>query len=453
MELDVIVVGAGPGGCIAARDLALKGIKVGLFDAASLQNLGPKIAIEIENSIFKKVGVKLPSPEETPYHPRNIRTFTSDGKPGYTVSQSPSVAVYLEKFVQRLAKDAIEAGAKYFEKHKAVSPIVECGQVVGVEFRVGRKKKIVHAPLVIDASGYAAALVSKLGPEFGFDFTDDSEDIVEAANYLHSIHLEKAGQAIKKGLCGDEQIWIRFGKGGAYSTEMYYLSLSEKKAYILIGVKDPYRKDVPDKIKAFKEEQGYYGKRICGGLGKIRIRRALPRLVADGFMVVGEAACQVIPAHGSGAASAMWAAHLAANVVASTIKTRTPTTADLWPYSYQYMSGRGRVLAVYDATRLIITELTGDQICSLLEAGVIGEAEFINAAIPRLPRFEMRLIPHQLVGIAKNPFVIKKLLKVAVYQEAVKRLYAKYPRRYNPDAFETWKEKERKLFKGLYQGL
>ena len=452
MKLDVIVVGAGPGGCLAARDFAVKGLKVGLFDTSTLESLGPNILIEIEEGIFRKVGVKPPTAEETPYHPRDIHTFTSGGTPGYTLSQSPSRAVYHDKFVRALAKDAIEVGAKFYEKHKAVCPIVENERVTGVEFRVGRKKKIVHASLVIDATGYAAALVSKLGPEFGFDFTDDSEDIVEAANYMHVVHTDKAEKAIEKGLCGDEQVWIRFGKGGAYSTEMYHLSLAQKRAYILIGVKDPYRKEVPERIKAFKEEQGYYGKKILGGQGKIRIRRALPRLVADGFMVIGEAACQVIPAHGSGAASAMWAAHLAANVAAPIIKSRPPTTSDLWPYAYQYMTGRGRVLAVYDAFRLAISDLTGDQICQLLKVGVIGAAEFINAAIPRLPQFELKYIPGQIAGIAKNPFFIKYLFKIAMNQEKVKRLYANYPRHYDPTAFVLWKEKEKTLFNRLYPG-
>ena len=60
MEFDVVVAGAGPGGCMAARDLSRAGLKVGLFDTNDKENLSRPIVIEAEKAMFDTVGVRAP---------------------------------------------------------------------------------------------------------------------------------------------------------------------------------------------------------------------------------------------------------------------------------------------------------------------------------------------------------------------------------------------------------
>jgi hypothetical protein len=253
-------------------------------------------------------------------------------------------------------------------------------------------------------------------------------------------------------MCGDEEIWVNGGKGGSYSTEFYHLSLEQKKAYLLLGLKKEYGTDFKKRYEDFLAEKGYYGKFLYGSKADIRIRHSLPRLVADGFMVIGEAACMVIPAHGSGGASAMWAGHLASHVAALALQKGDVSTTALWPYARQYQAQRGAILATYSVMRFFIDLADPEEMKKMLDDGFVQGEDYYNSAIPQVASISPGTIPSRLKGIAKNPKIIGLLSKTFSTIARVQALYENYPSRYDPDTFREWREKERELFKPFMPG-
>jgi len=448
MDFDVIVVGAGPGGCVAARNLARLDMNVGLFDANDRDKVGNTIIIEAEKAMFKTVDVDPPKADEIPYHPLRVRVFSPRGVEAFTLDKEPpSIALFLDKFVQRLLRDAIDAGVKFFDGHKATGPVISEGRVQGVTFEHKGIKQEARASLVIDATGFNASLVSKLDPEMGIEFPRRKSDIVIAENYYHEIDPVAAEDAIKDRRHLDEEIWIRIGFAGPYSTEFSHLSMKNKRAYILIGKKaDHDGPPVADYVERFRERQGYYGEQLHGGGGPICISHSLDKLVADGFMVIGEAASQVIPAHGSGVASALYAGRLASNAAAQALKDGEPTTAALWPYCRQYQSGRGGVLAAMNVTRLMVDSFAENIITPMLESGVMQSEDLYNAGIPKATAMSISSIPRRLKGLLKSPQLILPLAKMSRLALQVQKHYSKYPRQYDPDSFASWKRKANSCF-------
>jgi flavin-dependent dehydrogenase len=449
MDFDAIVVGAGPGGCTVAWGLAKAGFNVGLFDKMPADDLGLKTVIEVEKRIFPLVNIPDPPPEEIAYASSRFRAFTRSGSQAFILNEEPCHAVRLDHLVKRIAKMATDAGAKTFGGYKAVKLLTHGSKAVGVEFRQGRKKQEAFAPLVIDATGFDATLIKSASPEMGIDFFDSAHDVVIAENSLNEIDPEKAQKAVDEKLCGDTETWALVGKHGAYSTEFFHVDVKKKHAYILFGFKSDYERTTAECIRTFKKEQGYYGKKYYGGKANIRIRHSLPRLVADGFMVIGEAACMVIPVAGSGVASAMWAAHLAVEAAAKALKQGDTSTAALWPYAHAYQSGRGAALASYGATRLLTDRLTGEQVSRLLETGVLGSEELSAVANAELLKINAGFLAGKIKSIVKQPSVLPYIAKLAAYSTAAQILYQRYPKQYDPAKFETWKRYERRIFSSL----
>ncbi len=450
MNYDVIVVGAGPGGALAARDLARAGLSVALFDANEREKLGFTIMVESEKATFDLVGVRRPEGEEIPYHQKRMRVFSKKDKDCFTLEgEHPAMAHRLDELAQRITGEAVDAGAVFHGGHKALGPIVEDGKVVGATFKTADGEVEARAKISIDASGFAGALARELSPEMGIGFEDKKSDVVIAENYFHQIDVDQAKEAIAARRHDDEEIWNKLGAFGNFSTLYSYLSLEKQRAYVLLGRKASYGDQAPiiDVIDHFREDQGYYGDCLFGGQGPIRVRRAWDQLVADGFMVIGEAACTIIPAHGSGVSSALITANLAAKTAARVIKDgREPDTAALWPYTHEYQSGRGAILATYAAQKLLLDLIDNDMLTTMLESGAMQAEDIYNGAVPEAMGASLASIPGRLLGIIKNPGVIGTVVKMGMIIAKVKTHYENYPSAYEPAAVKSWKAKNQEIF-------
>ena len=453
MDFDVIVAGAGPGGSLLARDLARAGFRVGLFDADQRETLGKTVIVEAEKAAFDAVGLSRPQGDEVPYHGKRIRVISPQGRTVLTVEgDHPAVALYLDRLAKKVLAEAEGAGARFHGGFRALSPLVEANRVAGVKFQAEGREQEVRGRLTVDATGFEAALVRRLPPEFGIVFPGPQEDVVTAENCLHEIDPAKAEEAVRAGRCGDEEVWNRLGGLGNYSTHYSQVSLRQRRAYVLVGFRASYPNPSPTEIIArYQAEQGYFGARRHGGRGLIRVRRSLDRLVADGLMVIGEAACQVIPAHGSGVASALYAGHLAARVAASALAAGDTGTARLWPYARDYQRGRGAVLATLDVNRLMVEELTRGQITAMMESGLMAAEDLINVAAPRALSLSPATLPGRLWGLLRSPGLWRPLGKMLSVSRGVQKLYANYPATFDPGAIRAWETEAGRWF-GRFRG-
>jgi digeranylgeranylglycerophospholipid reductase len=450
-DFNVIVVGAGPGGCLAARDIARKGFRVGLFEASDEANHGQAIVVEVERDVFKAVGVEEPSGDLVAYRAgcvkfisaRNTHVFTFDER-----NDPLPVAIFHDRFTHRLRDEAKAAGTRLHFGHRALGPVVDGVRVCGIEFEHKGRVESARAPLVIDATGFAAAVVRRLPGDCGITFPDSGRHVVVAENRLHAIDPSKAASAVERGLHPDNELLSRVGDYGAYSTVYSYLSLEQERAYILVGLKQdwPFAPPVSVIVDHFIETQGYYGQRLHGGGAQIRIRHSLDKMVADGFMAIGEAACTVVPVHGSGVASALYTARGAAKVACAALENGDTSTSSLWPYAAQYQRGRGRALAGFDVTRLSIDRLTPDESADLLESGLMHRDDVLHGLVVDVPGLDPATVPGRIPALLKHPLFVPVVARMGVTMNGVLAHYARYPVRYDPSAFQAWVARKWRLF-------
>lgn len=451
MDFDVLVVGAGPGGALVARDLARARFRVGLLDKQDDIHLGKTLVVDVEKRIFDRVDVARPFGEEIPYHSNGTRLFSPGGQEVVHMrgpSQSPSLC--LNRFVQRLAKEAVDAGASFHGGYEVTAPVLQGDKVCGVRWRSSKDSGEISASIVVDATGYEGALVRQMPEEMGFLWRHEERDKVIAANHLHEIDLERAHQAVERGIQGDDEVWIRLACHGNYSTEYSFLSTSANRAYILIGLKSDHDSyPLSSLVDSFRTTRGYFGKWLYGGEGPIRVRRSLDQLVSHGFMVVGEAACQVMPTNGSGVASALYAGSLASEAAIHALRSGDFSRKGLWSYAYQYQTTRGKVLAGYDAFKWMIESFDSKQVCEILEGRLVGPEDLevpedMNPASQSL--FSLFQKASRLV---RRPSLWKPMASMVREILAANKHYANYPEKPDPNDVDAWRKRSAQLMKRL----
>ena len=450
MDFDAIVVGAGPAGCIVARDLAFGGWKVGLFDAATRETLGRAAVVEVEHGVFRRVGLNEPSRDEIPYLARTMRVFSPRRRPAFALRRDfATVALYLDRFARKLLGDAEAAGASFLGEYRALGASVAAGRVAGVSFAHEGQEHEARARLVIDATGFEAALVRRLDPGLGMSFADDSRDVLGASNALHATLPDESAAAVAAGRCRDEESWLTMGSCGAGSVELCYLSQRKGRAFQMVACKADYDgRPLRSLVQELARQQGYLGERLYGAEGHIRLSRTLDRLVTHGFMVVGEAACMVNPLCGSGVASALHSGYLAAVVAAAALSNRQPSTGDLWRYAARYQRGRGATLAAFDAARRVLDGLKEHDFAALLEGHVVGGRDLFAVLSARRPPLSPRALTRRAIGLARHPALLPATARLSAVSAAVYRHYRSYPESWDPERFAAWRQRARRLFAG-----
>jgi geranylgeranyl reductase family protein len=171
MERDVIVVGAGPAGSVAAMALAQKGYDVLMLDRQPfprdkicgdgipagaldlLYSLGMEEKIRAANFYYIDK-LRLVSP----------KGYTMDADLEEAHHKARSAIVPRMQFDVLLQQHAVDSGAE-FREAQVKEPIVEDGQVRGVRARLNGSLSEIRAPLVIGADGVTSVVARALRPD------------------------------------------------------------------------------------------------------------------------------------------------------------------------------------------------------------------------------------------------------------------------------------------------
>lgn len=311
-EYDVVVVGAGPAGSMAARYAAEGGARVLMIEKR--QEIGSPIrcAEGISRSWLKELNIE--------YDPKWVATSVRGAKivspGGYSLYVDETIAgnevgLVLERvlFDKALAANAARAGADIMVKTSAVDVITEDGTVRGIEAVSYGEPLEVRAGCVVAADGFE----SQIGRWAGMDTSLKQSDIITCFQYrLTDIDIEHEycefilGSAVPGGY-----IWI-FPK-------------NEDTANVGLGVLLKKLKG-PGEAKRYldsfiaKDERLRRGKQLDAVSGAVSVSPPMDRTVMDGLVLVGDAARLIDPVTGGGIAHACISGMYAGKVLAEAVK-------------------------------------------------------------------------------------------------------------------------------------
>jgi digeranylgeranylglycerophospholipid reductase len=347
---DVVVAGAGPGGCSTAKNLAEMGHSVLILEKR--QEIGaPKrcgegltmntaaILGELpERCIAQRIG------GATVYSPDGNHVDVDLGKEGgYVVERK-----MLDKW---LAYRASRAGATVMANSEVTGVLKDGNRVAGVKALIGGEKEMdIKAKVVVAADGVESTLARKAG----LDTTNKLINVDSGFQYeMSNLKLEN-----------DRTIILYFGNDIAPRGYVWIFPKGHDVANVGIGTAMTERpaKFYLDRFIGGHPEIFGQASVIEANGGGIPVGGFLDNMVLDGFVVVGDAAHQVNPIHGGGIKEATIAGGMAARVISKAIKKGDVGGKALSEYNDVWWKERGEKMRNVERLRQVIEKLTDDDL-------------------------------------------------------------------------------------------
>lgn len=355
---DIIIVGAGPAGSMAARKCAESGIDVLMLDKRQEIGSPKRCAEAISTAGLKKVGLE-PSPKWVVNTIYGASLYTPSGKHVDMQYDEPmGYLVERKMFDKTLAVDAINAGAACMVNAHVSGLRKSNGAVQGVIVDYMDEKMEISSKLVIAADG----VDSKIARIAGIDTTHKLID------YHSCLQYEMAG------LREIETSVLRIYLGSEVAPRGYAWIFPKGDGVANVGMGIRARKSVKsvkhylDKLIQSHPDIFKHASPVEINAGGVPLGERVDSLVVDGLMVVGDAGHMVNPIHGGGIANAMLAGQIAAKVAADAVKKGDVSAETLREYERLWDADKGELSANLFLARKMVENLTDEQMEQLADA-------------------------------------------------------------------------------------
>lgn len=308
-KYDIIVVGAGPAGSIAARSAAEQGISVLLLEKD--RDVGYPVRC---GEAISKAGVEEFISSNDKWIAAKISKFSFNAPDGSEVIIDFGEAGYvLERriFDYELARSAADAGAQILTRAYVNGLLFDNEKVSGVKFEHNGEQKEIKAKVVIAADGVESRVGRWAGLKTHIDFRD----------------MESAVQITAANIPVDQNtLYFYFGKDVAPNGYFWIFPKGNNKANIGLGVSGLIgkKKSAQSFLDDFMNKRYPNAPVLTKIAGGVPCSVTLDKISAPGIMLVGDAARQVNPLSGGGIASGMIGGSIAGRIAAESVKQNKP---------------------------------------------------------------------------------------------------------------------------------
>jgi len=399
-KFDVIVVGAGTGGCLAAKTVAEAGLRVCMIDRKAEQKIGDKVCGDaIGKHHFDNIGIAHPSGEELDQTMEGIKVYSPDMKTVVNV-KGEGVHGYL---INRLLFGQSE----------------------------------IFAQVVVDASGHSAVLRKKLPPEMGIETEVNDEDVEICYREIREVKE----QIDEPEFCKIYLDLQRFPGG-------YCWIFPKSSTTVNVGLGVAMKEGFPNPKDLFNEQvlsiPFFKGSRaLTGGGGLVPTRRPISPMVGNGIVIIGDAACQVNPIHGGGIGPSMMGGVKAGQVIIEALEKGDVSRKEMWSYTGIFMKEYGAKQAGLDIFRILLQRLSNEEMNYGMSHHLITDEDLLKASMGEDLKLNITEKTSRLFKGLGSLSLLKKLNATAKLMKEIKELHRNYPS--SPEGLREWTEKTQAL--------
>jgi len=362
-QYDLIVVGAGPAGSIAATTAAKKGLSVLMLEKR--QEIGEPVRCA-EGVGKKRLRQHIEPDEKWLCGEVSSAKIISPNGTTLTMAEEDAgseVGYVLDRkiFDRTLVELSGEAGVDIMVKARVTGLIIEGETVCGVEMMHLGKTYSIRSKLVIGADG----VESKVGRWAGIDTS------------LKPSHIETCAQFLVSGVDIDQSS-CRFYMGNKVAPGGYVwlFPKGDNMANVGIGILGSRagEKKPIEYLTEFVEANYPNGSIIEHVAGAVPASGPIEKTIGNGLMLVGDAARQSDPFTGGGISNAMDAGLYAGEVAAEAIAQNDVSEKVLQEYEKRWRGSFGNEIANNLIVKETFFSLSDEDLDSL--AGSIKDVDF-----------------------------------------------------------------------------
>ncbi len=371
----VAVVGAGTAGLNAALQLARRGLSVTVVESRPLGEGGARWDNGVLAWQYARAGLAPPTAAEV--HPGSGRTFMlGPDDAGPVLVEPPTEHADMRLLNDRLVALCADAGVSFLDRARDVEVEIVGGRTRSLSMTAappdsdGTARVRLEADLFVDAGGRRGVLRSQVPELASWCPPVDRGLLCTASQFMYDVADPDGARKfldVYGAVPGDGVTWL--GLDGGFSALAVGVSANLDQVSVLTGAIASGEwgsgRSILDRVLA---DQPWIGAARYGGDGLIPLRRPYARLGASGVALVGDAACQVFPAHGSGIGTGMMAGAILAEQVGGA--DDPGSDASLWAYQTAYHRELGGTLAAYDTFRRCSSAIGSDGVRRMFSSGL-----------------------------------------------------------------------------------
>lgn len=383
-EYDIVVVGAGPAGSMAARYAAEQGISVLMLEKD--REVGYPVRC---GEAISKAGIEEFIPINEKWISATINKFALISPDGSEAVVEYGDAFVLERklFDYELAKTAAAKGAVILTKAYVNGLLFDGDKVAGVKYEFRGEQKEVKAKVVIAADGVESRVGRWAGLRTHTDFRDMECCMQVTVSNINidpgTLYFYFGGNVAPNGY-----LWVFPKSGGCANIGLGVSGMIGKKKSALSYLNDFLDKKFPDAPILTC---------IAGGVPSIP---TLKQISAPGIMIAGDAARQVNPLSGGGIASGMIGGSIAGRVAAESVKLNKPE--HVFSYDVEWNNRLGKRHETFNRIKNGIYNFSDDKFNN------------IAASFLKIPENKRTLKSLFTVALFNNPSLLIDIAKVFI---------------------------------------
>ena len=390
-EVDVLVIGAGPAGSMAAREASKNGAKTLIIDKKSEIGTPKRCGEGILDGVLEKVGI-TPDERWIARHIDGARLVAPDNTSAWFTSETletPATGIILERkvFDKHVTMDAVRSGAEVMLKTEAIGITrkEDCliADIKGFDTDITQIK----AKIIIGADGPEG----RVGTWMGLDTKVPISEMESGAQYeMTNLKMEKNDtiEFYFGSVAPGGYAWI-FPKG--YDTANVGIDVSGVK-----GTKNALEY-LDDFIANNEETKG--GQIVEVNVGGNPLCGIFDKIIADNFMLVGDAAGCVSPITGGGIDTGLESGMIAGRVAAEAVKEGNCSEENLKEYSEYVDENIGKKFEKLITVRDFIYNLEDEDMNEYI--GALAKANISTLSTKSLLKAMIKVSPRKLLKLRK----------------------------------------------------
>lgn len=439
MGKKIIVAGLGHGGIAAAALIAKAGFDVTVYEQKAEGTLGYDWTDIFAPDALGIAGMDMPDKDKFEY--KEDMTFFN---PSLTVplrqhvpQEKLEIKMERRDIYEHFINHALKYGVKIVYDCKVEGPIILGNRVAGIRTEKGD----VYGDLVIDACGMNSPVRRNLPESFGIEREVARDEKISIYRAFYNVASDEEAQAKFK---------VMLFAGGVKGIS--WIASEADHTDLLLGRFEDFDMDEVERFSDFlRETNPRLGKEVVRGgqFVEIPVRQPLSVMVADGYAAIGDSAFMTVPLIGSGIANSLKAARILADTVVSD-KTQSFSADSLWKYQAGYYKALGAGLAPLACGKLLLLNLTPEEVDYVFEKGIMNEdlmtigADFTGLGSVNL---DPKALVNQAKQVCSDPELLKKIIACGVRMGKAAAACAMMPKKWNAKRVQSWAKVYEFVFK------